>query len=235
MAGAGIASAIALGCAFAAVDLWGGPRALGIRPRGLAAMIVACAIAILAGAIGWIRSFPREQRLRRGLVALALLAAVGSLSGAGLFAYYAARLEPSDRICLRAQCELVSSERQRILNEGLGPLFPVIDPGSKCLLLERERREWETRRTCPLVPLSDQPCDCARERWDGTSRCGTGLTTCEYRADLGETKLGCAAARTAERLIVCSDEPPPRAARRDRSPSFVVRDLLALEHEISND
>lgn len=138
---AGVALAIVLGCALAAVDLWGGVRALGVGPKLLGVVVVASAALVVSGAVGWVLSWPREERLKRGLVAGGALSATAATLGGGLFAYYAARLGPSGALCHKAACAATREERERLLDEGLGPLFPVIDPAHECIALERERRE----------------------------------------------------------------------------------------------
>jgi hypothetical protein len=155
---AGVALLLVLGCMLAAVDLWGGVRTLGVGPELLGVLVVAAAALVVSGAVGWVRSWPQEQRMKRALGALAALSAVGAIVGGGLFAYYVNRLSPSAALCRQAACAATRDERDRLLDEGLGPLFPVIDPASECIALERERREgrqtessraWRETVRCP--------------------------------------------------------------------------------------
>lgn len=200
----GAAGAVVLGCALAAVDLWGGVRALPVRPRTFAVSAVACAVAIVAGAYLWLRSFPSEQRLLRGAQATGALALLAAVIGGGLFAYGAQRLRRSDEICLRAECATSRREREDLLREGKGPLFPVIDPGFECLRLEKERRDLEARAACPAIPMNDAPCQCGDEGWTGASRCDSGPTTCELRPQTKRWGLGCAGLQTVTRVRACA-------------------------------
>lgn len=138
---AGVALAVVLGCALAAVDLWGGVRALGVGPKLLGVIVVTSAALVVSGAVGWVLSWPQEERQKRGLMAGGAVSAIAAGLGGGLFAYYAARLGPSGDLCQKAACAGTREERERLLDEGLGPLFPVIDPAYECIALERERRE----------------------------------------------------------------------------------------------
>ncbi len=202
----GVVWIVGLGCAFAAVDLWGGVRALGVGPRFLGISMVLAATLVLSGAVGWVRSWPLEERPRRALVAALALALFAAVGGGGLFAYYAARLRPSAVICGRAQCAATRAERDRRLQEGLGPLFPVIDPAYECVALERERRALESSRACPTVVLDDTPCRCGQQEWSAghPARCPGGKrTTCESRGG-GGPSLGCAGEFVAAQLLVCT-------------------------------
>jgi hypothetical protein len=154
---AGVALALVLGCALAAVDLWGGVRTLGVGPKLMGALVVAAAALVISGAAGWVLSWPKEERVKRGLVASAALAALAGAVGGGLFAYYVARLAPSADLCRKAACATTREERDRLLDEGLGPLFPVIDPAYECIALEGERREGRSTASSEAM-RSTIPC-----------------------------------------------------------------------------
>jgi hypothetical protein len=200
----GVATVLALGGLFAAVDLWGGIHTLGLSPRTLGSAMLLGAALLVAGVWRWLGSWPRELRLRRALQATGALALLATLLGGGLFGYYALRLGVSAEICARADCETTRAGRERLLDEGLGPLFPVIDPAYACIELERQRREHRARGACPTVLLDDTPCRCGRERWDPASspRCPTGRTTCQSRG-AGPVSLGCASDHAARALSAC--------------------------------
>lgn len=203
---AGVAAIVVLGCAFAAVDLWGGVRAIGVSPRLLGFSMVVAATLVVSGSVGWVRSWPAEERGKRTLFAALGLSAFAALVGGGLTAYYAARLGPSGAICRRAQCAQTRAERGRLLKEGLGPLFPVIDPGYACIELERERRALEASNACPTVVLDDTPCRCDRQLWSAghPATCAGGKhTTCESRTG-GPRTLGCASDVVTEQLSICT-------------------------------
>lgn len=209
---AGVVLSIVLGSLLAAVDLWGGVRSLGVRPRSLGVAFALAASLLGWGAVRWLRSWPAEERVKRGLQAALGLAALAAVLGGGLFAYYAARLRTSDAICARAQCALTRAERDALLDEGLGPLFPVIDPGGICLDLERERRDLRAKRTCPAVVLDGQPCSCGGQSWSAAhpDRCPSGRTSCQSRAAGRGPTLGCAREYVARQLARCS---PDRAGQ----------------------
>jgi hypothetical protein len=202
---AGVGLAVVLGCAFAAVDLWGGMRTLGIGPRVLGVLVVASTALVVSGAVGWVLSWPEAERARRAFMALAALAVVAGGSGGGLFAYYAARLTTSAETCRKAACASSRAERERLLDEGLGPLFPVIDPDYACIALEDERRK--SRPAVPMGPCTeplfdDVPCQCGSQAWTAHNgaRCTSGRrTTCEVRGG-GLRTIGCASDHVAEQL-----------------------------------
>ncbi|GEM_PF-3547963 len=196
---------LALGCLFAAVDLWGGIHRLGVSPRTLGGLMLLGAGLLAAGVWRWLGAWPRELRLRRALQATGVLALLAAILGGGLFTYYALRLDVSAEICARAGCESTRASRERLLDEGLGPLFPVIDPAYACIELERQRRELRARGACPAILLDDTPCQCGRERWDPASspRCPSGRTTCQSRG-AGPASLGCASDHVARALAGCN-------------------------------
>lgn len=189
----GVLGGVFVGCALAAVDLWGGVRALPFGPKGLVAMVVVSGTLIVVGALGWVKTFPAELRLVRSLQALGGAAVLACALGGGLFAYYAQRRLPSGRICASAECATTRAAWEAKLDEGLGPLFPVIDPGSPCLALERERRALVASGTCPHAVFDDTPCTCGTQAWDRRApHCATGRTVCEYREERRAYALGCA-------------------------------------------
>lgn len=196
----GVSCAVLFGSVLAAYDLWGGvPRSLWRLMRGL---LVVGGTAIIAGAIGWVRTYPAGQRLRaafKGVVALAVLAA---LMGGALFAHYASRWDTSRDICQPARSAPTLEERQAALAKGLGPLFPVIDPHSECLRLKEEVDELERDGVCPPVIIPTIPCRCGQQRYepDGESPCPDGTVTCQWRAEARTTKLGCAEGEMLEGL-----------------------------------
>jgi hypothetical protein len=202
---AGVGLAVLLGCAFAAVDLWGGVRTLGIGPRAFGALGIVSAALVVSGAVGWVLSWPEGERPRRVFMAVAALTVVAGVSGGGLFAYYAARLETSAETCRRAGCASTRAERERLLDEGLGPLFPVIDPDYACIALEGERRKSRQNVTmdmCTEPLFDDVPCQCGSQAWTAHSeaRCTSGRrTTCEVRGSRLRT-IGCASDQIAEDL-----------------------------------
>jgi len=201
---AGVGLAVLLGCAFAAVDLWGGVRTLGIGPRAFGVLVVASTALVVSGAVGWVLSWPEAERARRAFVAFAALAVVAGVSGGGLFAYYAARLTTSAETCRKAACASSRAERERLLDEGLGPLFPVIDPAHTCIELEDERRKSRMvpMAVCTEPLFDDVPCQCGSQTWTAKheARCTSGRrTTCEVRGG-GLRTIGCASEHVAEQL-----------------------------------
>lgn len=188
----GVLLALAFGAVLAAYDIWGGvPRALWPVARRL---FIGAVLFVIAGGVGWVASWPAGERLRASLRAGLLLAGLGALGGGALFLHYLSRWDTSRRICAPALIAPTRAAREAALREGLGPLFPVIDPHSSCLQLERERRELEASGTCPSFVMDDVACRCGSERWTpgGAARCASGPTACQYRSERGGSTLGCA-------------------------------------------
>lgn len=196
----GVALAVGFGCLLAAYDLWGGvPRALWPLARRL---FIGAGFAIVTGAIGWVTSWPKHERMVASLRAAAILAGVAAVSGAALWTHYAVRWKTSRLVCAPALVAPTRAAREAALREGLGPLFPVIDPHSSCLRLVREMRELDASGACPTFVMDDVACRCGKERWTPASpkRCATPSaagtrsepTACAYRAELRESTLGCA-------------------------------------------
>lgn len=189
--GAGILLAIVFGSVLATYDLWGGvPRTIWPVAQLLVRVAVVC---LIGGGVGWVRSWPPSERLRATVRAGAVLIALGAFGGGALFAHYASRWTTSRLICAPALIAPTRAAREAALREGLGPLFPLIDPHGSCLQLERERRQLQETGECPTFVMDDVPCHCGRESWQpsSTARCATGPTACQYRNDVGQS-LGCA-------------------------------------------
>ena len=189
--GIGVLLLVAFGCVLAAYDLWGGvPRGLA-RPMG--ALAAFGAVLVVLGAVQWVRASPPGKRLRAALLSGAAAAVLAAGLGGGLFAYYAARLGSSARICRPGREAPLRAARDAALSEGLGPLFPVIDPSFECIAMKRELDELDRDGTCPRFVLDDAPCSCGSQRWTGASApCATGRTTCQWRVGSRQTELGCA-------------------------------------------
>lgn len=188
----GLLCFVAVGALVAAYDIWGGvPPHLWTRARTLA---MVGAGAVVLGGVSWFFSVPKGQRLRDAAWTLGTLVLVGAASAAALFIHYTVRWDKSHKICAPALITSTRPARDAALKEGLGPLFPVIDPHHSCIQLERERRAFEKHFACPEFPMEDTPCDCGGMRWDGASRarCTTGPTSCEHRAEKKARALGCA-------------------------------------------
>ncbi len=188
----GALSALAFGALLASYDLWGGiPRSLWPIARWLLSGGV---VLMAAGAVGWVTTWPRADRTRAVLRAVVVLAGLAALGGGALWFHYISRWETSRRICAPAVIATTRTERERALRDGLGPLFPIIDPNYACLELERERRDLAEHGTCPTFMMDDAPCTCGREPWTSgsTARCKDGPTTCEYRGAETGLAIGCA-------------------------------------------
>jgi hypothetical protein len=199
----GVGCAVAFGCFLAAYDIWGG------IPRGwwpLAhALFIAALLFVVTGAFRWIVSFAPGERRRAVFRAVLALAGAAALIGGVLFAYYMMRWESSRRICAPALVAPTRAEREAARKEGLGPLFPVIDPNYACIQLERERIELERSGDCPSFVMDDVPCTCGKERWIGKAspkRCPDAPTSCEMRGDWKAKNDG----PSPERGIGCPSE-----------------------------
>lgn len=196
---AGVGAIVAFGSVYAAYDLWGGvPRGLWRLMQGL---VAAGVIGVGLGGVRWVRSWPEDQRLRATLRAALVLAVLAAAIGGALFTYYVERRGPSRAICLPAAFAPTLAERQERLAEGLGPLFPVIDPDSECLGLKRELDALMEHGQCPLFPPDDAPCRCGAALHEpGVPRCADGPTTCESREGARGDALGCPEGHAARRL-----------------------------------
>jgi len=186
----GVLLATAFGCMLAGYDIWGGiPRELWRTAGGLLAGAFIC---VTIGIIGWVHSWPKHARGRALLRAAVFLLGVGALSGAALWMHYVSRWKTSRLICAPALVATSRAAREAALREGLGPLFPVIDPHGTCLELERDRRKLEASGTCPMFLMDDVPCRCGNEIWQPgrTPKCTTQPTTCESH-DTTENTIGC--------------------------------------------
>ena len=186
----GLLLTIAFGCLLAAYDLWGGvPRQLWPTARWLLRGGVAC---LLTGGVGFIWSHPAGQRARALWKSALALAALGTLGGAALWFHYLSRWKTSRLICAPALIAPERATREAALRDGLGPLFPVIDPHGSCLTLLREQRALEDDGTCPSFVMLDTACRCGRQAWSpgNPPACPNGPTACQSRD--GATTLGCA-------------------------------------------
>jgi len=194
--GLGVLLLVAFGCVLAAYDLWGGvPRGL-VRPMGSVAAFGV--LLVIAGAVQWVLAFPSGKRLRTALLSGAAVAVLAAGLGGGLFSYYAVRLDSSARICRPGRKVPLRAAREAALDEGLGPLFPVIDPSHECIEMKRELDELDRDGTCPEFVLSDAPCTCGTQRWTKASvPCATGPTTCQSRSTSNRSELGCAEGQAA--------------------------------------
>src|SRR5688572_26834638 len=133
----GVLLAIGFCCLLAAYDLWGGvPRQWWPLARWLARGAALC---VVTGGIGWLLAWPAGERLRAAMRAGIGLLVLAALGGAALWFHYAARWKTSRLVCAPALIASTRAEREAALREGLGPLFPIIDPHDSCLQLERER------------------------------------------------------------------------------------------------
>ena len=197
----GVAALITFGSVYAAYDLWGGvPRNLW---RVMQALAVLALSGTIVGGVRWIKSWPSEARLKASLRAVAVLGTLAALVGLGLFTYYVERRAPSRRICSKAQLTESLSERKKLLREGLGPLFPVIDPDSTCTELKRELDALEESGECPFLPPTGARCLCGQDLWVSSApACESGRTTCEWRpqGDREANALGCVTESGERRL-----------------------------------
>jgi len=192
----GVLLLVAFGCVLAAYDIWGGvPRGL-VRPMGAVAAVGA--LLVVVGAVQWVLAFPPGKRLRVALLSGAAVAVLAIGLGGGLFSYYAVRLDTSTRICQPARKAPLRATRDAALSDGLGPLFPVIDPSFECIEMKRELDELDKSGTCPEFVLNDAPCTCGKQRWTKTSTpCATAPTTCQWRSASDRSELGCAEGEAA--------------------------------------
>ncbi|MEZ4383232.1 MAG: hypothetical protein R3A79_18030 [Nannocystaceae bacterium] len=190
----GVAAFVTFAAIYAAYDLWGGvPRGLW---RFLSMSLVLGVLGVGFGGARWIQSWPAEERPRRALRAAIVLGAIAASVGGALYLYYDVRRETSRAICSPGHFAPTLQERQEILAEGLGPLFPVIDPDSECTALKRDVDALVEEGACPLFPPRDAACRCGRDVLRaGESRCANGPTTCERRDDDPTESFGCAGAR----------------------------------------
>jgi hypothetical protein len=184
----GVTCAVGLGCLIAAYDLWGGvPRRLWWLARVLGVLAVSL---LVAGGTGWLRTFPPSARGKAAFRAVLVMAAIAAAAGAALWFHFVALRQSSRLVCAPALVAPTRAERDRALAEGLGPLFPVIDPHHSCWTLLRERDELQRDGRCPLFVMDDVPCLCGDRRWEPrtATRCESGPTVCSTRG----SAFGCA-------------------------------------------
>jgi hypothetical protein len=181
----------AIGALVAAYHDWGGvPPHLWMKAKTVA---MGGAGGVALGGLGWFFAVPMGQRLRDAGWALGTILLAGIASGAALFLHYSLRLDTSHKICAPALITSTRASRDAALQQGLGPLFPVIDPHPSCVQLERERRALDRNGECPEFVMDDTACTCGSERWEASSkaRCTPGPTSCEYRDDKKARAIGC--------------------------------------------